>query len=75
MICAPAEPRPAFHLRLRERNSRECSEDGTDDHISEKWRAKSLSFWREEARTSEAPEGEKLKVFARWVISSVADVV
>jgi hypothetical protein len=58
MICAPAEARPAFHLGARERNSRECSEDGTDDHISDKGRAKSLSFWREEPRTAEAPEGE-----------------
>jgi len=35
MICAPAEARPAFRLGVRERNGRECSEDGADDHSSE----------------------------------------
>lgn len=54
MICAPAEARPAFRLGVRERNGRECSEDGADDHISEKGRAKSLSFWREEPRRAES---------------------
>jgi hypothetical protein len=53
MICAPAEARPAFRLGVRERNGRECSEDGADDHISEKGRAKSLSFWREVQRNAE----------------------
>ena len=57
MICAPAEARPAFRLGVRERNGRERSEDGADDHISEKGRAKSLSFWREEPQRG-SPEGE-----------------
>jgi len=57
MICAPAAARPAFLLGVRERNDRECSEDGADDHISEKGGAKSLSFRREEPQRGR-PEGE-----------------
>src|ERR1700726_1322686 len=32
MICAPAEGRPAFRVGAWDRNGREHSEDGADDH-------------------------------------------
>ena len=36
MICAPAAARPAFRVGAWDRNGREHSEDGADDHISKK---------------------------------------
>ena len=36
MICAPAAARPAFRMGVRARNGRERSEDGADDHLSER---------------------------------------
>ena len=41
MICAPAEGCPAFRAGARDRNGRKHSEDGADDHISQK-QARSL---------------------------------
>ena len=57
MICAPAEARPAFRLGVRERNGRERSEDGADDHISQKRESKVFEFLEGVAR-SVSPEGE-----------------
>ena len=36
MICAPARGRAAFRVGAKDRNGREHSEDGADDHISDK---------------------------------------
>ena len=36
MICAPAEGRPAFRVGAWDRNGREHSEDGADDHALNK---------------------------------------
>jgi hypothetical protein len=52
MICAATAARPAFRVGVWDRNGRERSEDGADDHISGRG-AKSLSFWREEPRRAE----------------------
>jgi hypothetical protein len=46
------------------RNGRERGEDGADDHISGKGRAKSLSF-AVRSRDSEVAS-KKLNVFANW---------
>jgi hypothetical protein len=65
MICAPAAGRPAFRVGVWDRNGRKHREDGADDHISEKGRAKSLSFWREEPRRG-SPEGESSMSLRHW---------
>ena len=79
MICAPAEARPAFRVGVRARNGRERSEDGADDHTSEKGRAKSLSFWREEQRNAEGRKekaqclcemGEIVSLHMGWIYVS-----
>jgi hypothetical protein len=36
MICTPTAARLAFRVGVRDRNGRERSEDGADDHIAEK---------------------------------------
>jgi hypothetical protein len=41
MICVPAAGRPAFRVGAWDRNGRKNSEDGADDHISDK-QARSL---------------------------------
>ena len=53
MICAPAAGRPAFRVGARDRNGREHSEDGADDHISEK-QAQSLCGEAGEAQSLSA---------------------
>jgi hypothetical protein len=58
MICAPAAARPALRVGVRGGTAESASEDGADDHISEKGGAKSLSFWREEPQRG-SPEGER----------------
>jgi len=56
MICASAEGRPAFRVGARDRNGREHSEDGADDHSSEK-QARSLCGKTGQAQS---PSGEAL---------------
>jgi len=53
MICAPAEARPAFRVGVRERSGRERSEDGADDHGSER---QTRSLWRD-SRASTVSRG------------------
>jgi hypothetical protein len=56
-----------FPSGVRGRNGRERSEDGADDHVAQKGRAKSLSFWREEPRRGR-PEGESSMSLRGWAI-------
>lgn len=44
MICAPAEGRPAFRVGAWDRNGREHSEDGADDHVLRKTNSKLASL-------------------------------
>ncbi len=64
MICAPTAARPASE-REHGPEGRERGEDGADDHIAEKGRAKSLSFWREEPQRG-SPEGERSMSLRLW---------
>jgi hypothetical protein len=57
MICAPAAARPAFRVGAWDRNGRERSEDGADDHISEKG-SKVFELLEGGAAQSGRPEGE-----------------
>ena len=57
MTCAPAEARPAFRLGVWERNGREYSEDGADDHTSGRG-SKVFEFFEGGAAQSGKPEGE-----------------
>ena len=64
MICAPAAARPAFRVGAWDRNGRERSEDGADDHLLQTG-SKLASLWGNRAGTV-SPRRSRLLV-SSWM--------